>query len=68
MKGSNGGNDSTTILLYIGLIALFAICPPIAVAILLCLVFSGGTVDGFLGCLIPLVVLVLIALVWSVFL
>lgn len=66
MKTQNN-NDQSKILLYLGLIVVFALCPPIGVAIVLCIVLSDGTVQGFIGCLTPLIVLVVIAYLISLF-
>ena len=40
MKGSHGNNDQGHMLLLLGMIVLFALCPPIATIIVLCIVFS----------------------------
>ena len=67
MKGSNGSNDQGQMLLLFGLIVLFALCPPVATVIVLCIVFSDGTVPGFVGCLTPFIFLVLLALISMAF-
>lgn len=46
MKGSNGNNDQGHMLLLFGMIVLFALCPPVATVIVLCIAFSDGTVPG----------------------
>lgn len=63
MKGSNRNNDQGHMLLLFGVIVLFALCPPVATVIVLSIVFSDGTVPGFVGCLTPFIILVLIALI-----
>ena len=67
MKGSNGNNDQGHMLLLFGMIVLFALCPPVATVIVLCIAFSDGTVTGFIGCLTPFIILVLIALISMAF-
>ena len=67
MKGSNGNNDQGHMLLLFGMIVLFALCPPVATVIVLCIVFSDGTVPGFVGCLTPFIILVLLALISMAF-
>ena len=67
MKGSNGNNDQGQMLLLFGLIVLFALCPPVATIIVLCIVFSDGTLPGFVGCLTPFIILVLLALISMAF-
>ena len=67
MKGSNRNNDQWHMLLLFGLIILFALCPPVATVIFLCIVFSDGTIPGFIGCLTPFIILVLLALISMAF-
>ena len=67
MKGSNGNNDQGQMLLLFGMIVLFALCPPVATIIVLCIVFSDGTLPGFVGCLTPFIILVLLALISMAF-
>lgn len=67
MKGTNGDKNQGPLLLMFGMIALFALCPPVAIVIVLCMVFSDGTVPGFVGCLTPFIVLVLVALISMAF-
>ena len=67
MKGSNGNNNQGQMLLLFGLIVLFALCPLVATVIVLCIVFSDGTVPGFVGCLTPFIILVLLALISMAF-
>ena len=67
MKGSNGNNDQGQMLLLFGMIVLFALCPPVATVIVLCIVFSDGTVPGFVACLTPFIILVLLALISMAF-
>lgn len=67
MKGSNGKNDQGQLLIILCMIVLFALCPPVAVVILFCFDFSDGTVPGFVGCVTPFIVLVLIALISMAF-
>ena len=66
MKNQNN-NDQGKILLYLGLIVVFALCPPIGVAIVLCIVLSDGTVEGFIGCLTPIIILIVIAFFVTLF-
>ncbi len=67
MKGSNGHNDNTKLLLSLGIIILFAVLPPVALVVVLCIVFSDGTPSGFIGCLTPFVLLVIGALIMMAF-
>lgn len=60
-------SDHTSMLLTIGLIILFAVLPPVGLVVLLCIVFSDGTLDGFFGCLTPFLILVGIALITMLF-
>ena len=60
MKNKNN-NDNGVILLSLGLLIIMAACPPIGVALVLCIVLSDGTVSGFLGCLAPIILFVVIA-------
>ena len=65
MKKNN--NDSGVLLLMLGLLVIMAACPPIGVVLVLCIVFSDGTVSGFVGCLTPFIILVLVALISMAF-
>ena len=67
MKGSNRNNDQWHMLLLFGLIILFALCPPVATVIFLCIVLSDGTIPGFICCLTPFIILVLLALISMAF-
>lgn len=67
MKSPNGKNDGTQLLIMFAWFALFALLPPVAVVVFFCFLFSDGTVPGFVGCLTPFVILVLIALVSMIF-
>ena len=60
-------DDSTQMLLLIGLIVLFAALPPVGLVVLLCIVFSDKTVSGFIGCLTPFLILVAIAALMMLF-
>ena len=60
MKNKNN-NDSGVILLLLGLLVIMAACPPVGVALVLCIVLSDGTVPGFIGCLAPIILFVVIA-------
>ena len=60
-------NDNGVNLLLLGMIVILAACPPIGVVLLLCIVFSDGTVAGFLGCLTPIIFFAILALIWSAF-
>lgn len=66
MRNKNN-NDSGQFLIMFGLIVLFALIPPVALVIVLCIVFSDGTVPGFIGCLTPFIILVFIALISMAF-
>lgn len=59
MKKKNNGDG--VILISLGLIVIMAACPPIGVILVLCIVLSNGTVSGFLGCLTPVVLVVILA-------
>ena len=59
MKNNNSNGE---LLLLLGLIVIMAACPPIGVVLVLCIVFSDGTIPGFIGCLTPFIILVLLAL------
>lgn len=65
MKKNN--NDNGVLLLMLGLLVIMAVCPPIGVVLVLCIVFSDGTVSGFVGCLTPFIILVLVALISMAF-
>lgn len=65
MKKNN--NDDGVILISLGLIVIMAACPPIGVILVLCIVLSNGTVSGFLGCLTPVVLLVILAAIVGAF-
>ena len=67
MKNSNNSNDQRQILIVLGWLALFALLPPVAVVILFCFVLSDGTIPGFIGCLTPFAILVLIVLISMAF-
>lgn len=67
MKGSNGNHDQGQMLLILGMIVLFALCPPVAAVIFFCIIFSDGTVPGVIGCLTPFLILVFIALIMTIF-
>ena len=60
-------NDNGEMLLLFGLIIIMAACPPIGVILMLCIAFSDGTLPGFIGCLTPFVILVIIALLTMAF-
>ena len=67
MNGSNGNNDQGQILIMLAWFVLFVLLPPVAVVIFFCFVLSDGTVPGFVGCLTPFIILVLIALISMAF-
>lgn len=67
MKGSDRNNDQGHMLLLFGMIVLFALCPPVATVIVLCIVFSDGATPGGVGCLTSFVILVLLALISMAF-
>ena len=60
-------NDNAVLLLMFGMLIIMAACPPLGVVLFLCVVFSDGTVSGFMGCLTPFIILVLVALVSMAF-
>lgn len=62
---NNNNNDSGVILISLGLLVIMAACPPIGVALVFCIVLSDGTVSGFLGCLTPIVIFVIIAAIYG---
>ena len=64
MKNKNGNKLQ---LLYLGMIVILALCPPLGVVLVLCAVFCDGTLSGFLGCLTPLIILIVLALVMMAF-
>ena len=66
MKNKNN-NDSGVILLSLGLLVIMAACPPIGVALVFCIVLSDGTVSGFLGCLTPIILFVILAAIYAAF-
>ena len=55
-------DDPKVILFALVLLALLALCPPIGVILIFCIVLSDGTVEGMTGCLTPIIVIALIAL------
>ena len=65
MKKKN--NDDGVILISLGLIVIMAARPPIGVILVLCIVLCNGTVSGFLGCLTPVVLLVILAAIVGAF-
>ena len=67
MKNSNKNTSSDELLLGLVLLVIMALIPPVGVVLVLCIVFSDGTWQGFVGCLTPFIVLVLIALLMMVF-
>ena len=64
MKNKNN-NDSGVILLSLGLLVIMAACPPVGVALVLCIVLSDGTVSGFLGCLTPIILFFIFAAIYA---
>jgi hypothetical protein len=60
-------NDNGSLLLLLGMVVIMAACPPIGVVLLLCIVFSDGTATGFCGCLTPILLFVILAVLWSAF-
>ena len=60
-------NDPGASLLLFGLLIIMALCPPVGVVLLLCIVFSDGTLPGFVGCLTPFLILVAIAAISMLF-
>lgn len=67
MKNSNSNNDQGQILIMLGWLILFALLPSVAVVIFFCFVLSDGTISGFLGCLTPFALLVIIAMISMAF-
>ena len=49
--------------LKLGIIILLALCPPVGLVVVLCIVFSDGTPSGFVGCLTPFILFVIVALI-----
>ena len=60
-------NANGVLLLMFGMLVIMALCPPLGVVLLLCGVFSDGTFTGFIGCLSPFIILVIIALISMAF-
>lgn len=60
-------NDQHVLLLILGVLVLFALLPPLGAVVFFCIVFSDGTLSGFMGCLTPILILVGLALITMLF-